>query len=698
MATAVRDSWPQRVLDAASAPLPEERSARLAALARRFGIDVAELGAVNPAARALVPERWARQFRVVPLDATDHEIVLATADPLDLECERTLEFATGRQVRFALAAPADVLEAVNRAYLDGAAAPAAPDLTHEVQMLSVEQEVAPPMAMDEHGGSVTRLVDELLAGGVAAGASDIHIEPEERGIAVRHRIDGVLRAARILPLGIARPLVSRIKIVSGLDIADRLRPQDGRARVAVNGAAVDLRVSTLPASRGEKVVIRILDRRSALRSLDAMGFRAEERACIETLLDCREGLILVTGPTGSGKTTTLYAALQRLQQRNLNIVTVEDPIEYRIPGIVQVQVHERAGLTFASALRSIMRQDPDVLLVGEIRDRETAEIAIQASLTGHLVLSTLHTNDAASAVTRLADFGVAPYKIATAVKGVLAQRLVRRLCDCARPGRIAAVAERAACARCRGEGYRGRLAIVEVLVASPEFERRVAAGAPTERLAESARRGGMRSLWESGLAHVRDGATSLDELRRVAAPPSPGNLQAAPAAPAGPDPIPSPVSRSPITLDVGTVEVYVIHPHPDGWRVLVLQRADETIRPGSWEVVTGSIDGDERPEEAAVREAREETGLDVSRLYCVAVQPFYLPRRASLQLAVIFAAFVDDPEGVVLSDEHQQFAWLDVDRARERFTWPRSQRTIGDIVHLLSPANLGRVEDVLRVR
>jgi type II secretory ATPase GspE/PulE/Tfp pilus assembly ATPase PilB-like protein/8-oxo-dGTP pyrophosphatase MutT (NUDIX family) len=699
MATTVREEWPRRVLDAAPAPLPDDERAKLHALAAALGVAVANLTAVNPAARALVPERWARQFRVVPLDATDSRIVLATADPLDLECEHTLAFATGRRVRFVLAEPSAVLEAVNRVYLDGTAAPAVPDLTHEVQMLTMEQEVAPPMAGDDDGGTVTRLVDDLLADGVGAGASDIHIEPEEQGIAVRHRVDGVLRHVRTLPRGIARPLVSRIKIVSGLDIADRLRPQDGRARVAVNGAAVDLRVSTLPASRGEKVVIRILDRRSALRSLDAMGFPAEERARIESLLDSREGLILVTGPTGSGKTTTLYAALQRLQQRNLNIVTVEDPIEYRIPGIVQVQVHERAGLTFASALRSIMRQDPDVLLVGEIRDRETAEIAIQASLTGHLVLSTLHTNDAASAVTRLADFGVAPYKIATAIKGVLAQRLVRRRCVCgARVARVPAVAERAACPRCHGEGFRGRLAIVEVLVASPEFERRVAAGEPTERLVDSARNAGMRSLWESGMAHVRDGGTSLDELRRVAAPRSPDNFRLTCLRPAALHPAPSSVSQSPISVDVGTVEVYVIHPHPDGWRVLLLQRTGQTIRPGSWEVVTGSIDGDERPEAAAVRETREETGLAISRLYCVAVQPFYLPRRASLQLAVIFAAFVDDPSGVVLSDEHQQFEWLDVDAARQRFTWPRSQRTIGDIVHLLSPANLGRVEDVLRVR
>ena len=704
MATILRDDWPQRVLDAVAGPLPDDDRDLLRALAAGLHLELANLTVANPAARTLVPERWARQFRVLPLYATDDEIVLATADPLDLECERTLGFATGRQVRFALASPGALDDAVRRAYVDGAAVRLPNEVTREVQMLSMDQEGAPPVAGEDDGASVTRLVDDVLADGVAAHASDIHIEPEEQGIAVRHRIDGVLRHVRTLPRGIARSLVSRIKIVSGLDIADRLRPQDGRARVAVNGTAVDLRVSTLPASRGEKVVIRILDRRSSLRSLEAMGFRPEEYARIDTLLACREGLILVTGPTGSGKTTTLYAALQRLQQRSLNIVTVEDPIEYRIAGIVQVQVHERAGLTFASALRSIMRQDPDVLLVGEIRDRETAEIAIQASLTGHLVLSTLHTNDAASAVTRLVDFGVAPYKIATAVKGVLAQRLVRRLCGCgtdksvggvARTG--AAVAERAVCARCGGDGYHGRLAIVEVLVASAEFERRVAAGEPSERLAEAGREAGMVSLWESGMAHVKAGATSLDELRRVAAPPSPGKLRGVTAGAPAPLSLPMPVSESPISVDVGTVEVYVIQPHPDGWRVLMLQRADDTIRPGSWEVVTGSIDGAERPEQAAVREAREETGLAADRLYCVAVQPFYLPKRSSIQMSVVFAAFVDDPGAVALSPEHQRFEWLGVDQAADRCTWPRSRRTIGDIAHLLSAANIGRVEDVLRV-
>jgi Tfp pilus assembly pilus retraction ATPase PilT len=290
-----------------------------------------------------------------------------------------------------------------------------------------------------------------------------------------------------------------------------MRPQDGRARIAVRGTVVDLRVSTLPASHGEKIVVRVLDASTGLRTLDAIGFADADVTRIRSLLDQREGLVLVTGPTGSGKTTTLYAALREVQARGVNVVTVEDPIEYRLPGIVQVQVHEKAGLTFGAALRSIMRQDPDVILVGEIRDRETAEIAIQAALTGHLVLSTLHTNDAASAIARLVDIGAASYQIATAVKGVVAQRLVRRLCAaCAGTG----------CRECGDVGYRGRRAIAEILVASPEFERRVAAGAPPESVAEAARANGCIPLWESGLALVRRGETSIDELRRVAAEPA----------------------------------------------------------------------------------------------------------------------------------------------------------------------------------
>ena len=471
----------------------------------------ADFTRVDPRAVALLAERWARRHGVLPVTTERGALLVATSDPLDLDAERAVAFATGQRVRWVVAPADEIARQIDRWYAETPSASrrdaAAPPV--EVQHLAFTTEAAGTHG-DDAGASAVRLVDQLLADGIRNGASDIHVEAEEQGIAVRHRIDGVLRQVRVLPRSVAPALVSRIKILSGLDIADRLRPQDGRARVAVGGAVIDLRVSTLPASHGEKVVIRVLDASTAGRSLDAIGFAPSDVLRIRSLLEQREGLLLVTGPTGSGKTTTLYAALREISARGVNVVTVEDPIEYRLPGIVQVQVHERAGLTFGAALRSIMRQDPDVILVGEIRDRETAEIAIQASLTGHLVLSTLHTNDAASAVARLADIGVAGYKIATALKGVIAQRLVRRVCaDCLAAG----------CPACDGTGYRGRLAIAEILVASSEFERRVAAGAPTEAIAESARLAGCATLWESGIALVARRETTLDELRRVAAEP-----------------------------------------------------------------------------------------------------------------------------------------------------------------------------------
>jgi 8-oxo-dGTP pyrophosphatase MutT (NUDIX family)/energy-coupling factor transporter ATP-binding protein EcfA2 len=442
-----------------------------------------------------------------------------------------------------------------------------------------------------------------------------------------------------------------------------------------------------------------------------MGFGADDFARIERLLQAREGLILVTGPTGSGKTTTLYAALRRLKQRAVNIVTVEDPIEYRLPGIVQVQVRERAGLTFAAALRSIMRQDPDVLLIGEIRDRETAEIAIQASLTGHLVLSTLHTNDAASAVTRLIDIGIAPYKIATAVKGVIAQRLVRRLCPLCRRSRGAGNVEEATaatgeghdefvaggCEACAGTGYRGRLALVEVLIGTPDFERRIALGEPAERIAEAARLDGMGSLWTSGVAHVRAGDTSLEELLRVVAP-----VDAEPPAHYLPqrssESLDRSAERAVAEIQIGTIDLYVVRPLAGGWRVLVLQRALDTRCPGAWESVHGRLEPGEEPEDAAVRELREETGLAVERLYNVTVQPFYLHRSHTIQMAVVFAAFVAEPGDVALGPEHQRAAWLPLEEAIERFQWPREKAAMRDVVQLLGTGDAGPVEDVLRVR
>jgi len=682
-------------------------------VARHFHLPLADLGRVTSQALELIPERWARRFGVLPLSIDDDALIVATSNPCDVDCERALAFAAARPVRFAMASPADIAARLDAAYGgDGDVSPneqvrPSESARHvDVQLLAGEAE-----EYDEHSlagddaPSISLLVDELLGAGIGERASDIHIEPEEQGIVVRHRVDGVIRVARRLPRAIAPALASRIKIISGLDIADRLRPQDGRARVAVNGVPVDLRVSSLPASHGEKIVIRVLDGRTAVRTLDAIGFAPDELARIERLLQSREGLLLVTGPTGSGKTTTLYAALRLLKQRGVNIVTVEDPIEYRLPGIVQVQVNERAGLTFAAALRSIMRQDPDVLLIGEIRDRETAEIAIQASLTGHLVLSTLHTNDAASAVTRLIDIGVAPYKIATAVKGVLAQRLLRRLCSkCQAAGRSTG------CKLCGGGGYHGRLAIVEVLIATAEFERRVAAGEAAERIADAARNDGMRSLWQSGLSRVQNGETTEEELLRVAAPDASQSVPS-PAAPVNaasavhylrqPQVSSQRLGEPSLTvsqLSIGTIDVYVIRPLPAGWRVLVLQRALETRCPTAWETVHGHIEEGEEPEDAAIREVREEAGLEVSRLYNVTVQPFYLHRSHTVQLAVVFAAFVDEPATLTLGSEHQRAEWLTVDEALDRFQWPREREALREIAHLLRTGDAGPVEDVLRVK
>ena len=507
----------------------------LTALASRFRMKIANLALATPQAREHVPEALARKYRIIPLTISDSALEIATADPHDLDCERTLAFATGRTVKMSLAAPAKIGERLEELYrpesvvskiLENVSA------NYDIQSITDVQDSEDLELGGEKASSerpIIRLVDHIFAEGITSRASDIHLEPEEGGVAVRYRIDGVLRQSMVLPRAAGIPLVSRIKIMSGLDIADRLRPQDGRARVAVNGVPIDLRVSTLPASQGEKVVVRILDTRATVLSLDTMGLRPDELERIKTLLGMREGVILVTGPTGSGKTTTLYSALRQIQNRGVNIVTVEDPVEYRLQGIVQVQVHEKAGLTFAAALRSILRQDPDVVLVGEVRDRETATTAVQASLTGHLVLTTLHTIDAASSITRLTDIGVESYKLAAALKGIVAQRLLRRVCTQCREVWMDPIPDRlrpwipggtplyraGGCDNCSQTGYRGRMAVVEVLITNPEIERRIAANESADRVADAAREGGMRSLWESGVSRVVAGDTTIEELLRV---------------------------------------------------------------------------------------------------------------------------------------------------------------------------------------
>ena len=503
-------------------------------LATRFRLKLADITQSERQARELVPEQSARKYHVLPLRVTDSYLEIATANPFDLDCEKTLAFATGREVRMQLASPKKIQEKIDEFYrpenvigqlLEGMESDA------EVTQLE-DKDALEEIAISAEEASqrpVVRLVDLILSEGILSRASDIHVEPEEGGVAVRYRIDGVLRQVMKIPRAAGLPLISRMKIISSLDIADRMRPQDGRARVAINGIPVDLRVSTLPAQLGEKVVIRILDASRTVLSLDSLGFNPNEGAAIKALLDNRDGVILVTGPTGSGKTTTLYSALRHVQSEGVNIVTVEDPVEYRIHGIVQVQVNEKAGLTFAAALRSILRQDPDVVLVGEIRDKETAQIAIQASLTGHLVLSTLHTNDAPNAVTRLVDIGIEPFKIASAFRGVVAQRLMRRLCSTCKEVWVESIPAKlhrwippdtplfraVGCPECAMTGYRGRFSIVEVLTVTPEVERRIGSGETADRIAEAARAAGMSSLWESGLSHVLRGESTIDELLRV---------------------------------------------------------------------------------------------------------------------------------------------------------------------------------------
>ena len=517
--------------------LPDDRI--LEAVSSRFRIPVADLGSLDSRVAESVPEHVARKYQVLPLRSTDSYLEVATANPFDIDAEKMLAFATGREVRMLFQSPSRIRERLDEIYrpedvvsklLDGIAEDT------EVTQIVDEPDEYRASAEEAQARPIIKLVDTLIADGIISRASDIHVEPAEGGVVVRYRIDGVLRQVMKIPRSAGIPLISRIKIMSGMDIADRLRPQDGRCRVAVNGTPVDLRVSTLPASLGEKAVIRILNTKSTVLSLDTLGFLEEERRTVTELLNNKEGIILVTGPTGSGKTTSLYAALRQIQGEGVNIVTVEDPVEYRLgSNIVQVQVHEKAGLTFATALRSILRQDPDVVLVGEIRDMETAQIAIQASLTGHLVLSTLHTNDAPNTVTRLVDMGMEAYKVGSALRGIVAQRLLRRLCPHCKtrqtspiPPRIKKyvpmgmqerLVEAVGCAECAMTGYRGRFAILEILVMTPELERLISKGATADQIAATARAGGMKSLFDSGLRHVISGETSIDELLRVTEPP-----------------------------------------------------------------------------------------------------------------------------------------------------------------------------------
>lgn len=482
------------------------------------------------AALRLVAPKLAERLRVVPVTVNERRIRIAMADPLDAEAIDDLQFQTGRRVEplvasarsieIALAAyQPGVVEAIVGRIGMGRSTQAAQDAA-EVAALRRASEAAP----------IVSLVELVLTRAVKAGASDVHIEPAGDSLRIRIRIDGVLRELMVLPSHAAGAFASRIKVMADMDISVKRRPQDGRAVFRVDDRELGLRVSTLPAHGGEKTVVRILDPSNAGRSLEALGFEIRTLETFTGLLGSSHGVILVTGPTGSGKTTTLYAALGRLDRVTRNIVTLEDPIEYRLPGLTQVQVHRRAGLGFAAALRAVLRQDPDAIMVGELRDRETVETAMAAAMTGHLVLSTVHTNDASSAATRLIDMGAPAWLIAAGLIGVLAQRLVRRLCPhCRRrrtvpaaelmalglPGRDETIFEAHGCHRCEGSGYAGRIGIHELLVIDGLVARRLAKNAPTESIRDAARAAGMATLASSAWARVLEGTTTIAEVKPI---------------------------------------------------------------------------------------------------------------------------------------------------------------------------------------
>jgi general secretion pathway protein E len=482
---------------------------------------------------ALLPMPFARRHLVLPLGRSAAGLAVAIADPTALAALDDLRFLDGHPV-CPLVVPAPALrEAITAAY-DAAAHSAADTMTaiegERLDLVAHELDEPPDLLEAGDETPVIRLLNALLFQAVKEGASDIHVEPYERTLVARFRIDGVLHDVLSPPARLGTTIASRVKVMAGLDIAERRLPQDGRLQVRVAGRDIDIRVSVIPTSFGERIALRLLDRADALAELSSLGLAAAPAASLDRLLAQSHGLVLVTGPTGSGKTTTLYAALGRLATGACNIMTIEDPIEYQLRGIGQMQVNPRIGLTFATGLRAVLRQDPDVILVGEIRDRETVEIAMQAALTGHLVFATLHTNDAPSAVTRLLDMGVEPFLISSSLLGVLAQRLVRRVCDACSAMAPADATERAAlgkttppllrhagpgCAACRGTGYRGRTAIHELLVLDDEARALVMARADAGALRRHAAAGGMAALRQDGLAKASASITTVAEVLRV---------------------------------------------------------------------------------------------------------------------------------------------------------------------------------------
>jgi type IV pilus assembly protein PilB len=511
------------------------------ALAERHRLPFVDIAAERPAPEAVekisiaVLERAA----AIPYRVDGMTLYVAIADPGDIASVDELRLAAGHyRLDLAVASRDDILAEVTRiARASGAVAARAADLD---ELEIVEEDAGDDLGVDDgiSDGPLVRLVNSLIFQAAEDGASDIHVEPQEDCLLVRYRIDGVLQEVQRIPRRLASGVVTRLKVLAKLDIAERRKPQDGRISLnaVTAGRRLDIRVATLPTVEGESVVMRLLDKSRRAPTLEELGLLPEMRERIAEILSRPTGALLVTGPTGSGKSTTLYAALTEINRPQINIITVEDPVEYRLGGVNQIQINQRAGLTFSSALRSILRSDPDVVMVGEIRDGETAKISIEAALTGHFVLSTLHTNDAPSTLTRLNEMGVEPFLTGSAVSAVLAQRLARKLCShcCemyspsveellkARVSPEVAAANdgltfyrKVGCPRCNQTGFRGRIGIFQLLIMTEEIESLAVSRAGRDEIERAAIRGGMRSMWDDGLQKVATGLTSIEELARV---------------------------------------------------------------------------------------------------------------------------------------------------------------------------------------
>jgi type IV pilus assembly protein PilB len=496
----------------------------------QLGVERADLSkyVIDPSLSQYIPENIAQRYNAVPVSKDGDTLKVAMSDPSDLLAIDDMEMTSNLRVKPMIATKSEISQVMSQVYETGE------DSSEVFESLDYYKSDEDEPEIDElkrmvEDAPIVRLTNMIINQAIQKRASDIHIEPQENIVRIRYRIDGVLREHMTAPKYTQAALVSRIKIIADLDITKRRIPQDGRIRMNVRGMNIDMRVSTLPTVNGEKVVIRLLTKDESLINIENLGFSDHNLRMFENLISQPHGIILVTGPTGSGKSTTLIAALSELNDVEKNIVTIEDPVEYQLGGINQVHAKEKVGLSFASTLRSILRQDPDIIMVGEIRDEETAEIAVRAALTGHLVMSTLHTNDSVSSVTRLVDMGIPPYLVASTVIGAMAQRLVRRLCNNCKEPYEAGIEEKEflnveegttlykakGCNKCSETGYKGRLAVQEILTVDDTVEKMIVKGADEIDIKEYAETQGMIDLKHDGIEKVKQGLTSYEELARV---------------------------------------------------------------------------------------------------------------------------------------------------------------------------------------